>query len=72
MYNILVLNKDKKRKRIQFKSTIIVYSSNKLSKEELKLFKKEVTIMEAIRRRKIRTERKLAKHKRFIREYEEE
>ncbi len=59
------------RSRISYISTILVYTSDEYKSNELKQFKKDICLMEAVRRRNFRLKRKMKKAGRIVREYQE-
>lgn len=59
------------RSRISYISTILVYTSDEYKSHELKQFKKDICLMEAVRRRKFRLKRKMKKAGRIFKEYQE-
>lgn len=59
------------RSRISYISTILVYTSDEYKANELKQFKKDICLMEAVRRRNIRLKGKMKKAGRIVREYQE-
>lgn len=59
------------RSRISYVPTILVYTSDEYKSHELKQFKKDICLMEAVRRRNMRLKRKMKKAGRIVREYQE-